>query len=208
MLALTSVALADQVVNLIDTTNDRSETVTIQAGLSATVDFYILATNDLTGVPDVNRCNVSTSTPASLTVTPPAGVAASPGTVTFTNCGTGAKQSIAFSSSTPGDYAIMNFSVSGGVFGSLWVYDRAHFTLIVSAPPDSSPPIITPDVSGARRQRLVRQRRYGVLRVFDPESPVTWTNGCCPTLINYDTAVRSDVYCYQRRRAKRGLVGH
>jgi len=188
-LLLPWVVLADNVVNNLDTTIDPAlETVTIPAGGSVSVGFYIDPT---TGGGDAPGCNATGDTPAYLTLTPPSGVTVSwtgyPVPIEFVGCGPTNLRYITFSSSTPGSYHITNFSMTGGKSGSQWNYETAKFTLIVTAV-DTTPPVISYSISGTQGNG-----DWYVSDVFvdwtvtDPESAVTILEGCEDTLIDYDT---------------------
>ena len=163
-----------------------------------TVYYYIEAT---AGRNDPQQgCNASDNTPATLTfyvrstqlgsgTTP---VAASPDSLRFTACRDGNNlnsQSVTFSSSTPGRYEI-TVQVTDRGRGS---YDttNATFTLVVEAstPSDTTPPQITPTVSGTLGNGGWYVSDVTVSwTVTDPESPVTSTSGCGTTTITADTA--------------------
>ena len=178
---------ADYVVNTIDTTVDPDlETVTIPAGGSTAVGFYI---RPVTGGGDASGCNATGNEPATITLSVPAGVAANPGSLTFTGCGEVNAQNVTFSSSTPGTYTITVASVTGGKSGSLWDISPAAFTLIVQPPPDSTPPVITPNISGTLGDNGWYVSDVVVAwTISDPESPYTIIEGCADTTINTDTA--------------------
>lgn len=136
----TSLALADQVVNTIDTTVDPTlETRTINAGETTTVGFYIKNQNTNNDGDPVNQCNVAGGFPATVTLNVPSGVTATPSSLTFTACD--ATQNVVFSSSTQGSFTISILSVSGGRSGGLWDTAPAAFTLKVLAPVKTTPTI-------------------------------------------------------------------
>lgn len=188
-LILPWVVLADNLVNNLDTTIDPAlETVTIAAGGSVTVGFYIQAT---TGGGDAPGCNATGDEPAYLTITPPAGVSVSwtgyPNPIKFVGCGPDNLRYVTFSSSTPGSYNITNFSMTGGKSGSQWNYETAKFTLIVTAA-DTTPPVISSSISGTKGNGdWYVSDVFVAWTVTDPESAVTILEGCVDTTINYDT---------------------
>lgn len=188
MLALPWAVFADQVVNTIDTTIDPDlETVTITAGGSASVVFDVIPSNTIPPG-DASGCNATGANPATVNLSIPAGVTASPTSLTFQGCGL--IGSVSFSSSTVGSYTISVASVSGGKSGSLWDTAPAAFTLIVNpAPPsDTTPPVITPNVSGTLGTNGWYVSDVSVSwTVTDPESAITFTSGCGPTTISADT---------------------
>lgn len=168
------------------------KTVTITAGGSATVSYYIQqqpANQD-----GQQGCNANDGSPATLTFKANGSpisstgttVTANPSLLTFTQCGQGNSQSVTFSSSTPGTFVI-TVQVSDTGSGS---YDAnpATFTLIVNPPPDSTPPLITPAISGTLGNDSWYVSDVTVTwSVTDPESSVTSTSGCDPTTITADT---------------------
>ncbi len=180
---------ADQVVNTIDTTVDPAlEIVTITAGGSATVGFYIKTENNIPPG-DVNGCNATGNDPATVTLSVPAGVTASSTSLTFTGCGTANAKTVTFSSSTAGEYTISVASVTGGRSGSLWETAPAAFTLVVNPPSDTTPPVITPNVSGTLGNDGWYVSDVTVSwTVVDNESEITSMSGCDPTTIASDTA--------------------
>ena len=93
------------------------------------------------------------------------------------------------SSNTVGSYPISVGNVTGGKSGSLWDPVPAAFTLIVNPPADTTPPVITPNVTGT----LGNNGWYvsdGTVSwtVIDNESAITSLSGCGPTIFNSDTA--------------------
>jgi len=138
---ITSLALADDLYNLLDNDIDNTkESVTITAGGSVSVGFKIRSTS---GGGDVAGCNVDNDNKATLIVTPPAGVTVSD-PVVFSACDQ--EQEITFFSTTPDTYDInsSDFSLSGGKNGSKWATTTAQFKLIVNPAPssDTTPPVI------------------------------------------------------------------
>jgi len=116
----------------------------------------------------------------------PAGVTANPGSLLFAGCNN--VKYVTFSSSTPGAYAIAVASVTGGKSGSQWDTAPAAFTLIVQ-PSDSTPPVITPNISGALGDNGWYVSDVEVTwTISDPESPYTIIEGCVNTTIDTDTA--------------------
>ena len=170
--------VADNVVN--DVVAGGNDTMT--AGESTTVSYKIVAT----GGDDQPGCNCSDGSAATVTINTPDEVTATPAELTFTECGV--KQPVQFTSTTPGDFAI-TVSVSDSGPGSYHLTPAA-FTLHVlepSAPEDTTPPIITPHVTGTLGSNGWYVSDVTVSwTVEDPESPFT-TEGCGPTTIDYDT---------------------
>ncbi len=184
-LVVTLVALADYVVNNIDTTIDPAlESRTITTGGSTSVGFYIQPNNSDPN--DVNGCNATGANPATVTLSVPADVTASTTSLSFTGCGV--TQNVTFSSSTAGTYTISVASVSGGKAGSAWDTTSASFTLVVLAPADSTPPVITPNVSGTLGNNGWYTSNVTVSwTVSDPESAISSSSGCGTTNITSDT---------------------
>src|SRR5512138_3142805 len=82
---VSTVALADPIVNDIDTTIDPAlESRTITSGGSTSVGFFVRA-DTVTG--DANGCNATGANPATVNLSVPAGVTASSTSLTFTGCG-------------------------------------------------------------------------------------------------------------------------
>ncbi|MCX7623477.1 MAG: hypothetical protein N2Z82_06990, partial [Thermomicrobium sp.] len=173
-----------------------TRTVTIPAGGSATVSYYIVARPP--SQDGQQGCNASDGSPATLrfyvgsqqlgTSTTP--VRVTPGQLTFTACRQGNNlndQSATFSSSTPGTY-VVTVQVNDSGPGS---YDtsQASFELIVQPPPDTTPPVITATVSGTLGANGWYVSNVTVTwTVTDPESSITSTSGCGTTTITTDTA--------------------
>ncbi len=186
-LATALIVYADSIVNTIDNTVDGAlEIRTIAAGSSTTVGFYVKTENNVPAG-DVNGCNATGADPATVTLSVPTGVTASSTALTFTGCGTENIQYVTFSSSTPGSYTISVASVSGGKLGSLWNTSPAAFTLVVNPPADTTPPAITPNVSGTSGNNGWYVSNVTVSwTVTDPESSFT-TSGCDTSYVTSDT---------------------
>jgi hypothetical protein len=180
VVALGAVALADNVQNdVVAGGND-----TFVEGGSSTVNYRIAANSG----DGETGCNATTSSPATVTIILPAGVTATPGSLSFTSCST--DKSVVFGSSTPGDYEI-TASVSDTGAGS-YNTNPAKFTLhVLTAPPpsDTTPPVITPTVVGTLGDNgwYVSDVTVSWL-VEDGESAISSSTGCDPTTINADTA--------------------
>jgi len=187
----TSLALADQVINTIDNTIDPAlETKTIVEGGSAVVGFYIKNINTQQGGDPVNSCNVSDTYPATVTFDVPSGVTANPSSLTFTDCNQNTQTKyVTFSSNTADTYEISVSSVTGGKQGGAWDTAPAAFALEVDEASDSTPPIITSNVSGILGSNGWYVNDVTVSwTVTDSESTVTSKTGCDPTIISSDTA--------------------
>jgi hypothetical protein len=130
-------ALADQIVNDIDTTIDPAlETRTITAGgPGTTVGFWVDQENN---VPpgDANGCNAAPNS-VTINLSVPAGVTASATSVIVNGCGVENAQDVTFTSTIPNaaGYTISVSSVSGGDVGGLYNLSPASFRLIVDPAP-------------------------------------------------------------------------
>jgi hypothetical protein len=121
-LAVSAVAMADNVQN--DVTVGGSDTITV--GGSTNIKYRITANNG----DGQTGCNAADSSPAAVSIIAPAGVTASPGSVTFTACGT--NQVVVFSGNSVGDYEITVGVVDAGT--GTYNTNPAKFTLHVIAP--------------------------------------------------------------------------
>jgi hypothetical protein len=102
VLGFASVAGAD---NIIDEVQATVPADTIAAGGSLSVSYHIVENN--TG--GISGCDASDGSPVTVTIVVPAGVTATPSTLTFSLCANGAiknDQAVVLSSNTPGDYSI------------------------------------------------------------------------------------------------------
>ena len=139
----TSVALADPIVNSIDTTVDPvREIKNLTAGGSVSVGFFDVASNVDPTATDANGCNSTGSNQSTVTLSVPAGVTATPVSFNLAGCGLAEAVYVSFTSNTPGDYEIDIASVTGGKAGSQWNTAPAGFTLHVTAASKQNP-IIT-----------------------------------------------------------------
>jgi hypothetical protein len=127
VISLAAVALADNVQN--DVVVGGNDTFT--AGGSTTVNYRITATG--------GTCDPADGSPATVTINAPAGVTATPGSRTYTTCGT--NQSVTFTSNTPGDYVIpVSVADTAGTYNT----NPARFTLhVLAVPGDTTPPVIS-----------------------------------------------------------------
>ena len=188
---LTSLALADDVHNEIVVF---PASITLEAGNSPSlvnVQFYVQPTGG-DGDP---QCNFDTSIEkVTFTINTPNGVTAYPSELTFNKCHNGSNfnyQSVTFSagsSAIEGDVSFTEtFNNSGGQFD----YDQAVFHIYITNPPpsDSTPPVITPIISGTLGDNgWYTSDVYLTWTVSDLESTITSTSGCSPSIINADTA--------------------
>jgi hypothetical protein len=133
-LITTQVILADNLVN--DVTVGGTDTFTAPGSTIVGYKINTAAAGD-----PQSGCNANDGSPATVTISVPTGVTASATSLTFTACNV--FQNVTFSSSTPGNYAIIVVSVSDTGTGSY--NNQANFTLHVNAPPP--PPNTAPGVS-------------------------------------------------------------
>lgn len=117
-------AFADIVRN--DVTAGGNDTIT--AGGSTTVAYTIQNTNSNNSTDPQNSCNPSDGTPATVSLTVPSAVTATSSSLQFTACDVA--QSVTFTASTPGVYAI---TASVRDTGTGTYVNSADFTLTVNA---------------------------------------------------------------------------
>jgi hypothetical protein len=115
-------AFADNVQN--DVVAGGNDTIT--SGGSTTISYRITANNG----DGQNGCNPADTSPAKVIINAPGAVTRTPGSLTFTSCGT--NQGVAFSSSTPGDYLITVSVLDPGT--GTYNVNPATFTLHVKQP--------------------------------------------------------------------------
>ncbi len=147
LLAITMVALADDVANNIDNTVDATfETLSLVTGdASKQVDLYIVPR----GGDGKSGCNLTGSTTLVISVasSTPSVATVSPSQITFTNCegeGTNLATSVTVTPHATGLTNITFGLVSNTTPGSFEL-DTAQFTVNV-APPSNTPPVV--DVTG------------------------------------------------------------
>jgi hypothetical protein len=159
-------------------------TGTLTAGGSTVVTYTIIGNSAPMG--DASGCNVDGANPATVTVSAPSGATATPTSIVFTACGSSGSKPVTFSSNTAGTYTITH-AISGGKTGSLW-NNQANFLLQVNPPADSTPPVITPNISGTLGTNGWYTSNVTVSwSVIDNESAVSSSSGCSSTTINTDT---------------------
>jgi hypothetical protein len=132
-------AFADVVLN--DVVVD-DKTVSITAGEETVVRYQITVGDNRTPTGDRPGCNVNGANPGSLTVNTPAGVTATPSSLTISACDTW--YSVTFTSETTDTYQI-TVDVTGGRTDSSYDESGAAFTLAVEedTPTDNTPPELT-----------------------------------------------------------------
>ena len=180
---VTSLALADNVQN--DVVAGGNDTIT--AGGSTTINYRIAANNG----DGETGCNATAASPALVTINAPTDVTATPGSLSFTSCGTA--QPVVFSSSAVGDHEI-TVSVSDGGTGT-YNTNPAKFTLHVNAAPppsDTTPPSISYVLNPASPDGANGWYVSDVTltwTVSEPESPGSLvTTGCVDQNITSDQA--------------------
>jgi hypothetical protein len=134
VVAQTGSAYADTLTNnVVAGGND-----TIHAGGSTTITYSVSPTD---ASDPVNGCNATGSNPATMTISAPAKVTASPSTQTLTGCSNPA--TVTFSSNTAGNYSI-TVSITGGKPNSTYSTSGATFTLQVLANDTTAPDLHLP----------------------------------------------------------------
>jgi hypothetical protein len=177
-LTLVSLGLAHGVENEVSLD---SVTQVITAGDSAAVELWIKdAAHD-----GAVYCNAADGTTATISFQMPAGVVASPHSLTFDACQTG--QQVAFRADVPGDYQIL-----------VKVYDKGKgaykpvptgLTLVVQAPADTTPPAVSFDITGILgMEGWYTSKVFVDWSVIDRESPVSFDKGCLGTFVTYDSS--------------------
>jgi HYR domain-containing protein len=126
---------ADNIQN--DITVGGSDTIT--AGGSTNVGYRVIGNSAPMG--DSPGCNVTDGSPLSFTISVPAGVTASSSSLSFSSCGT--FQTVTFSSSTPGNYAITLTNIIDADSADRY-NNQANFILHVNAPPNTPPSLNLP----------------------------------------------------------------
>jgi hypothetical protein len=192
MLAIPAVVLAD---NIVDDLEGAATTKTITAGDSFTNNYWVVA-NSAAGSP--SGCDVGVAgdgITATFSINTPAGVTATPSSLTFDECKDGSNnhaQGVTFTSSTAGTYEITVSKDSGtGSYNT----NPSKFTLVVNASSggggttDTTPPVITKVVTPASPNGNNGWYKSPVSvdwTVSDPESAISSQNGCDDFTINSD----------------------
>lgn len=167
------VALADNVKNDVVV----GGTDTIVAGGNTTVSYQIQDTG--------NTCDAADGSPATVTVNAPAGVTASPSSLSFSTCNS--PQPVVFSSSNVGQHEVtVSVSDVNGDYNPV----PAKFTLKVNAAPapsDTTAPVITPEIAGTVGSNGWYTSDVALTwSVFDGESAISSTSGCEPVAVKAD----------------------
>ena len=176
-MALPWAVFTDNVQN--DVTAGGSDTFTL--GGSTTVNYRITANS---GDGQIG-CNASDGSPATVTINAPASVTAMPGALVFAACSV--NMPAVFTASAAGVYEI-TVSVSDSGTGT-YNTNPAKFTLRVLPASDTTPPVITPSVSGTLGSNGWYVSDVMVSwTVVDDESTITSKTSCDSTTISTDTA--------------------
>lgn len=177
-------ALAD---NLHDDLVAGSST-TFAAGGSATMQFYLIGNGS-------DGCNVDASHTAIVSIGAPAGLTATPSTLTFTQCQDGANkhaQNVTFTSSAPGTYTLSP-SAAGGISGNNgWNFNEAQttFTVTEAVVLDTTGPEVSYTTSPVGPNGTNNWFTSDVTitwSVSDPESAISSTSGCDPVTVSTET---------------------
>lgn len=133
-LASTGLAFADTVKNDVASDTGVGDKRTITVGQTTSVNYYIQPTG--------GTCDAADGSSATITINAPAGVTATPNTLTFNSCDV--KKPVEFTSSVAGTYSVTNTaSDSKGSYNE----SPANFTLVVEAEVVVTPPP-APDADG------------------------------------------------------------
>jgi hypothetical protein len=175
-------ALADNVQN--DVVVGGNDTIQLPA-TSTTVNFQITANSgDLQA-----GCNAADGSSASVSMNAPAGVTATPSSLTFTSCST--SQSVVFSSSTVGNHVIEPTVLDSGP--GTYNVNPAKFTLKVLAAPvvsDTTAPVISYTLNPSAPDGINGWyvTNVGVdWTVTDGESAISSSTGCDDATLSTDT---------------------
>lgn len=181
-------AAADQVVNNLDTTIDANlEVLSLHAGgQTGTVTFSLVQQNG----DGKNGCNITGNNAklvVNLTSSAPGVATVSPSTITFNNCVN--TQSVTVTSGTVGSSTI-TLSQNPNTVGTLgsFIFNTGDFRVDVSAPLDTTPPVIVPTVAGTLGTNGWYTSDVTISwSVTDPESAITSQTGCTTSVLNTDT---------------------
>lgn len=189
-LVLASTALADTII--IENTVGLNNNVTKAPGTTGTALLRLDVTN---GTPsgDQNGCNAQTSNAVVATVASSnPNVTLNSSTARFTDCTpqAGGYASVGYTveSDATGTATISVTGVSGGKTDGTRLFNRSDTLVItISAPEDSTAPIITPNVTGTLGDNGWYTSDVSLSwTVNDPESTVTSTSGCGSVSITAD----------------------
>lgn len=181
----TSVALAD---NLQGDDLVAGNNASKQPGQTGTAVFFLQPNGG-------DGCNASSANPVTVTVTSnqPWLTINAPGSVSLTGCGSASAGSIGYSvaaNAPVGAVGTVAGVATGGNPGNNGFNNApGDFNVTVIAPPDTTAPVITPNVSGTLGTNGWYTSNVDVSwTVTDAESTVTSTSGCGPSTVSLDTA--------------------
>jgi hypothetical protein len=158
---------------------------------------YWLNANNGDGGTQVDNCNAFDGSPANVTINAPAAVTVSPNPFQLTNCGSANGKTVNLSSTTPGEYEITATVVdSGSPDPRSYNESPAKFTLHVTAPVDTTPPVITaPDITKEATGELTEVEFNATADdAVDGDRPVSYSdNGPFSVGVHTVTASASDL---------------
>lgn len=184
-----SICFADNVVNNADSSVDAAyESVSlVVGGTSRFVDLFIDPANG----DGKNGCNLTGTTILTISAASSntSAVTVSPSSITFTNCeavNTNLSTGVTVAPVAVGT-ANIEFAITANTTAGTFSVLTARFTVTVTG--DTTPPVITPSISGTSGSNSWYTSDVSVSwTVTDPDSPVTSTTGCAPTVVSTDTA--------------------
>jgi hypothetical protein len=150
-LALPWTAFADNVMSQVNQVEAEGSNV-FTAGQSISASYWINQ-NSGDGGDQQPGCNASDGSPAIVQIVAPAGLTATPATLTLSACGKENDQTVVFTSNTAGTYDVTTtVEDPSGDYNT----NPSKFTLTVNAaagggdttPVDTTAPVITPNVAG------------------------------------------------------------
>jgi HYR domain len=135
MFAFPAIALADNVLD--DVVIGGNDTIT--AGGSTTINYHIVSNGS-------DGCNVDSSNAGTITINTPAGVSSNKSSLSFTQCGSAASQSVTYTSNVVSATGhLITVSASGGkAANNGWNVNPAEFRLIVNPSPNTAPTLNLP----------------------------------------------------------------
>lgn len=165
-------AVADQLQN---TLVSPATAYTFPAGGSIGVNFWEHATP---------TCDATTASPNKFTLNLPSGLTASASSFTLSGCEAVNGQTITFSATSPGSYNVTETSTDGSVSTN-----ASKITFIVTAPVDSTPPVITPTIVGTLGNNGWYTSDVSLSwSVTDAQSTVTSSSGCGAVTLTAETS--------------------
>ena len=187
-------AIADTVQdNVTDNVTSALQLTAGDANSKPTAEVRVIG-NKAAGDPD-DGCNFDTATESiKLTFVTPTGVTATaldgstetPGQMEFKACGVDQTVQFSASSSAPaGNYTVTANIVNNSTGGTF--VNQVSIPITVSAPPDSTPPVITKDITGTVGNNGWYTTNVGVdWTVADNESTISSQSGCADFSVTSD----------------------